>query len=254
MRRIDHQALGALCLGLAALADPAIAQAPAIGGAARASEPQALSVPAGQKPDRKEEVYVFGRATELIGKAQAASEGIVAEADFETRPLLRAGELVEVIPGMVAAQHSGGGKANQYYLRGFNLDHGTDFAGSIDGVPLNFRAHPPMNGYLDLNFLIPEVVETVKFRKGTGYAENGDFSAAAAADFYTHDRAHENFVELNATNDDAYRVVTMGSLDIGETGALMAAAEYEGGDGAFENPARQKKWAAYGKYTDDLAG
>ena len=228
-------------------------------GGAASGEP-AQTVPNGpqqasQQQDReKSEVYVFGRATELIGTAQAASEGIVAEADFETRPLLRPGELVEVIPGMVAAQHSGGGKANQYYLRGFNLDHGTDFAGSIDGVPLNYRAHPHMNGYLDLNFLIPEVVETVKFRKGTGYAENGDFSAAAAADFYTHDKAHENFVELNATNDDEYRVVTMGSLDIGETGSLMAAAEYEGGDGAFENPARQKKWAAYGKYTDEMLG
>ena len=70
------------------------------------------------------------------------------------------------IPGMVAAQHSGGGKANQYFLRGFNLDHGTDFAGSIDGVPLNLRAHPHMNGYLDINFLIPEVIEKVAVLQG----------------------------------------------------------------------------------------
>jgi hypothetical protein len=251
MRKIEYRALGALCLGLAVLGEPAFAQVAAAGSGA--PDQQTQTVPTGPQQD-KQEVYVFGRATELIGTAQAASEGVVAEADFETRPLLRPGELVEVIPGMVAAQHSGGGKANQYYLRGFNLDHGTDFAGSIDGVPLNFRAHPHMNGYLDLNFLIPEVVETVKFRKGTGYAENGDFSAAAAADFYTHDKAHENFVELNATTDDEYRVVTMGSLDISDTGTVMAAAEYEGGDGAYDNPARQKKWAAYGKYTDDLLG
>jgi len=79
---------------------------------------------------------------------------------------------------VVAARHSGGGKANQYFLRGFNLDHGTDFVGSIDGVPLNLRAHPHMNGYLDINFLIPELVEKVQFYKGTGYAQNGDFSAA----------------------------------------------------------------------------
>jgi hypothetical protein len=200
---------------------------------------------------KRETVLVFGRSTQLIGEARAASEGVVGEADFETRPLLRPGELVEVIPGMVAAQHSGGGKANQYYLRGFNLDHGTDFAGSIDGVPLNLRAHPHMNGYLDLNFLIPEVVETVKFRKGTGYAENGDFSAAAAADFYTHDKAHENFIGVSATDDNEYRGVAMGSFDVGETGTLLGAIEYEGGDAAYDNPARLKKSATYFKYTTD---
>src|ERR1043165_8386927 len=95
-------------------------------------EPQSAP-PATQREGEK--VIVFGRSEQQIGEAITASEGVVGYADFETRPLLRPGELVEVIPGMVAAQHSGGGKANQYFLRGFNLDHGTDFAGSIDGVP-----------------------------------------------------------------------------------------------------------------------
>jgi hypothetical protein len=200
-----------------------------------------------QKP---ETIYIFGRATELIGEAKSASEGVVGEADFETRPLLRPGELAEVIPGMIAAQHSGGGKANQYFLRGFNLDHGTDFAGSFDGVPLNLRAHPHMNGYLDLNFMIPEVVQYVNFQKGTGYAENGDFSAAAAANFRSHDRPEENFVELNATDDNEYRLVGAAGYDVGQ-GTLMAAGEYEWGDGPFDNPADLHKYSAFLKYTRD---
>ncbi|MEP7210302.1 MAG: TonB-dependent receptor, partial [Alphaproteobacteria bacterium] len=96
---------------------------------AAAATPDAAPVDAADKDKPKAEtIYVFGRSTELIGEAKSASEGVVGEADFETRPLLRPGELAEVIPGMIAAQRAGGGKANQYFLRGFNLDHGTDFA------------------------------------------------------------------------------------------------------------------------------
>jgi hypothetical protein len=174
---------------------------------------------------------------------------VVGYADFETRPLLRPGELVEVIPGMVAAQHSGGGKANQYFLRGFNLDHGTDFAGSIDGVPLNLRAHPHMNGYLDINFMIPEVIEKVQFYKGTGYAQNGDFSAAGSADFATYDKTPENYVELDASDDGDYRALIVGSTDVGEDGALLYAGEYEWGDGPFDRPDELKKWSGMVKYT-----
>ena len=87
--------------------------------------------------DSLEEILVFGRAIDLVGAADSASEGIVGYDDLTTRPLLRVGELVEVIPGMIATQHSGGGKANQYYVRGFNLDHGTDFSIRVGGVPVN---------------------------------------------------------------------------------------------------------------------
>src|SRR5262245_64023473 len=162
MKTWNRVLMGGASALVLAMMSPAFAQT----AEPQAAEPQ-TSEPTDepQSADKVDTVMVFGRSTELIGTAQAASEGVVGEADFETRPLLRPGELAEVIPGMVAAQHSGGGKANQYYLRGFNLDHGTDFAGSFDGVPLNFRAHPHMNGYLDLNFLIPEVVESVKYRK-----------------------------------------------------------------------------------------
>jgi outer membrane receptor protein involved in Fe transport len=241
---------GASALALLALAPAALAQTPdapqtVLTGPA-ADEPQ--SAPADQE-QRSDTVTIFGRATELAGEAQSASEGVVGYADFETRPLLRPGELVEVIPGMVAAQHSGGGKANQYFLRGFNLDHGTDFAGSIDGVPLNLRAHPHMNGYLDINFMIPEVIEKVQFYKGTAYAQNGDFSAAGAADFTTYDLTPENYVELDGSDDGDYRALIVGSSTVGEEGTLLYAGLYEWGDGPFDRPDELQKYSGMLKYT-----
>ena len=95
--------------------------------------------------------------------------------------MLRRGELLETVPGMVVTQHSGDGKANQYFLRGFNLDHGTDFAFSVDGVPVNLPSHAHGQGYADLNFLIPELVDEIDFKKGPFYPEVGDFSGAGAA-------------------------------------------------------------------------
>jgi hypothetical protein len=240
---------GAATLALLA-ATPAFAQeappaAPAQSGPS-ADDPQ----PPGDKD--RDTVVVYGRATEQIGTAQSASEGIVGYADFETRPLSRPGELVEVIPGMVAAQHSGGGKANQYFLRGFNLDHGTDFAGSIDGVPLNLRAHPHMNGYLDINFMIPELIEKVQFYKGTGYAQNGDFSAAGAADFTTYSSTPDNYIQADISDDKDYRALIVGSTGVGEDGSLLYGLEYEFGDGPFDRPEDLRKWSGMLKYTQPL--
>ncbi len=98
------------------------------------AQPRAAQ-PAAQPDDALEEIVVFGRSLELVGRAQAASEGTVAGADLLVRPMLKVAELLEAVPGMVAVQHSGSGKANQYFLRGFNLDHGTDFTTMLDGVP-----------------------------------------------------------------------------------------------------------------------
>ena len=130
-----------------------------------------------------EEVVVYGRSTQLIGSASSASEGLVGYQDIQLPPLLRVGELVEAVPGMVATQHSGTGKANQYFLRGFNLDHGTDFSATMDGVPLNMRTHGHGQGYLDLNPMIPELVRTSEYRKGPYDPAKGDFSSAGSVDF-----------------------------------------------------------------------
>src|SRR6187397_231070 len=128
-----------------------------------------------------EEVVVFARGEAMIGKADAASEGAIAGADLAVRPLLRVAELLEAVPGMIAVQHSGSGKANQYFLRGFNLDHGTDFATLIDDMPMNLRTHGHGQGYLDVNGLLPETVERIDFRKGPYRADLGDNALAGAA-------------------------------------------------------------------------
>jgi len=114
-----------------------------------------------------ETVTVEGRRVSLVGEAITASEGVIGRREIALRPLLRTGEVLELVPGMVVTQHSGTGKANQYFLRGFNLDHGTDFATFIDGMPLNLRSHGHGQGYTDLNPVIPEALATIAYKKGS---------------------------------------------------------------------------------------
>lgn len=127
-----------------------------------------------------DEVEVRSRAADLVGIATSANEGTTGRIDLERRPILRAGEIVETTPGVVATQHSGGGKANQYFLRGFNLDHGTDFSVTVGGVPVNMPTHGHGQGYADLAFLIPETIDHLHYRKGPYWADQGDFSAAGS--------------------------------------------------------------------------
>ena len=152
-----------------------------------------------------EPVVVYGRETDLIGDSISASEGLVSQVDLEYRPLLRTGELLEVVPGLIVTQHSGTGKANQYFLRGFNLDHGTDFATFVDGMPINMVTHAHGQGYSDLNFLIPELIGTVSYSKGPYYAAVGDFSSAGAAFFDTTDQLDTGIARFAAGEFDYYR-------------------------------------------------
>ncbi|MBM3772499.1 MAG: TonB-dependent receptor [Acidimicrobiia bacterium] len=117
----------------------------------------------------------------LVGIAGAASQGAITAAQLERRPLMRAGEVLETVPGLIVSQHSGEGKANQYYVRGFNLDHGTDFSTTVADVPVNTPTGAQAHGYTDTSFLMPELVSGVQFKKGPYFADEGDFSAAGAA-------------------------------------------------------------------------
>ena len=126
-------------------------------------------------------VEVIGSYDGSLAPRSAASQGVVTPKQLALRPLLRAGDVLESIPGVLISQHSGEGKANQYYLRGFNLDHGTDFATTIAGVPVNMPTHAHGQGYTDLNFVIPELVSGIQYRKGTYSVEDGDFSSAGSA-------------------------------------------------------------------------
>ena len=117
-----------------------------------------------------EEIVVTGHYENAVGTSDAASAGRITSQLVEDRPILRPGEVLELVPGLVITQHSGAGKANQYFLRGFNLDHGTDFLTTLDGVPVNLRTHAHGQGYTDLNFLIPELVQRVDYFKGPYFA------------------------------------------------------------------------------------
>ena len=130
---------------------------------------------------RDDDIVVLGRWDNPLGCTSSASQGVVGAAELDARPRLRTGEILEVVPGVIVTQHSGSGKSNQMFLRGFNLDHGTDFATWVDGMPVNLPTHGHGQGYTDLNFLIPELVERLEYRKGAYYAEVSDFSSAGAA-------------------------------------------------------------------------
>lgn len=154
-----------------------------------------------------EELHVWGRREGRIGQAATASEGKVTFGVFANRPLLRPGELAEVIPGLAATQHSGSGKANQFFLRGFNLDHGTDFSISLDGVPLNLRSHAHGQGYLDVNGVTPEFIGVVGYHKGPYLAEGGDFSAAGRAEFETFPALPRSFAQGELGKNGFVRVL-----------------------------------------------
>ena len=182
-----------------------------------------------------DEMVVSGRAADLVGTATTASQGNVGYHELNTRPFLRRGELLEVIPGVVITQHSGGGKANQYFLRGFNLDHGTDFSVSVDGMPINLRTHAHGQGYADLNFLIPELIREINYSKGPFFAEVGDFSGAGAAEFELFDELPAGIISTTIGENNYGRVVVANSLrqhDAVTTFGIEATYD----DGAWDLP------------------
>ena len=176
----------------------------------------------------------------LAGDADAASQGVVDDEQLENRPLLRPAEVLEVIPGVVVTQHSGSGKANQYFLRGLNLDHGTDFSVNLDGMPVNLPSHGHGQGYADLNFMIPELVEHIHYRKGPYYADEGDFSAAGAAHIHYKRELERNFADFSV-GTFGYRRTLLGGNTAFAGGKLVGALEIIGDDGPWDNPEKLRK-------------
>lgn len=199
-----------------------------------------------------EEVVVSGRLHRLHGAPLSASQGVVGVEQLETRPVLRTGELLEVVPGLIVTQHSGDGKANQYFLRGFNLDHGTDLATSVDGVPVNMPTHGHGQGYTDINFVIPELLQSLEYRKGTYYAETGNFSAAGAVDMRYRRKLDAPLVVLEAGEDSYARGLLAGSGDVGG-GTLLGAFEYAHIDGPWQLEENYRKRNGLVRYSRDTA-
>jgi hypothetical protein len=184
----------------------------------------------------------------LIGLAGAASEGAVTAKELETRPLLRPGEVLETVPGLAISQHSGEGKANQYYLRGFNLDHGTDFSVNVAGVPVNMPTHGHGQGWSDVNFVIPELVSGVQFKKGPYYAEEGDFSTAGAAHINYVNVLERPLVRLTGAGDRFGRVLAAGAPRLG-AGHLLVAFEAGHNNGPWDNPEGYRKLNGVVRYS-----
>jgi len=220
----------------------ALALLPASYGAETDSAPPSTLAP----------VTVLGRAANQLGTAEAASQGSVGYLELATRPFLRRGELLEVIPGVVITQHSGGGKANQYFLRGFNLDHGTDFSLSVDGLPVNLRSHAHGQGYADLNFIIPEFVQSIDYTKGPFAAEVGDFSSAGAARFTLFKTLPGNFATAElGENNFARFVVGTTVLDARRTTASATTLGFEAthDDGPWVLPENLRRYSAFARHT-----
>jgi hypothetical protein len=195
-------------------------------------------------------VATGGRSVNLVGIAQAASAGTIGQEQIATRPILRPGEILEAIPGLVISQHSGEGKANQYYLRGFQLDHGTDLESTIGGIPINMVSHAHGQGYSDINWLMPELVSYVEFKKGTYYADQGDFSTAGSYNLYFRDTI-EPITEFGGGNFGYDRFFTAASPRVGN-GNLLYGIEIYHDNGTLEKPDEYHKFNAMARYTTDL--
>ncbi len=199
-------------------------------------------------------VDVSQRADDLVGIAGSSNEGTTGRDDLAKRPKLRAGELVETVPGAIATQHSGGGKANQYFLRGFNLDHGTDFAIKAGGMPVNLPTHGHGQGYADLNFVIPELVERAHYRKGPYFAEIGDFSSAGGVDFDFVRSLPEGAALLTLGTFSYQRALVAGTTNLGG-GDLTGGLEYYHYDGPWDRPDDYQRFNGYlGFHTGDSLG
>ncbi len=248
-RRLRNLALAGLA-GIPLLAD---SSARAQENAAEAGDVTAASSATSDEEDRPiDELVVFGRAEDQIGIATAGSEGHVGHADLSLRPIGRVGELLEVVPGVIATQHSGSGKANQFFLRGFNLDHGTDFATFFDGVPVNFRSHGHGQGYTDLNFVIPELVEEIDYRKGPYRADVGDFGSAGAAFMTTYDRLPDSLALFTYGQYDYVRGLAASNFDVGE-GDLIVALEGRTNQDPYALDANLLHLNGFAKWTVPLA-
>jgi hypothetical protein len=186
-----------------------------------------------------QEITVTAQRLALLGTAQTASEGIVTDEELQLLPTYRPGQLLETVPGLIVTLHSGEGKANQYLMRGYNLDHGTDLQTYVDGMPINQPTHAHGQGYTDLNFLIPELADGLTYTKGPYYANVGDFGAVGSVRVGYRDEIPDQ-VSATVGMYGFQRILTAGSTELG-AGHLLAALELQHYDGRLDTPDDQRK-------------
>src|SRR6266852_5043927 len=198
-----------------------------------------------------------GEGREGVGAGPAtapsmASQMDVTGADLNARPVTRPGEVLEAAPGLIVTQHSGEGKANQYFLRGYNLDHGTDLAITVDDMPINMRTHAHGQGYSDLNFLMPEIVNSLKVRKGPYFADVGDFGSVGALNIGLVDSTPKKTASLTVGSFSYQRLFGMASTPAGN-GNLFFAGELAHYDGPWQNPDDARKVNGVVRYSQGTA-
>ncbi|MGD0494381.1 MAG: TonB-dependent receptor plug domain-containing protein [Steroidobacteraceae bacterium] len=201
-----------------------------------------------------QEVTVTAQRLELLGTADTASEGLVNDQELQLAPQYRPGQLLETVPGLIATLHSGEGKANQYLMRGYNLDHGTDLETYVDGMPINQPTHAHGQGYTDLNFMIPELADQLTYTKGPYYAHVGDFGAVGSVRMNYRDTIQDQ-VSATVGTLGFQRLFSAGSQPLGD-GRLLAAMELQHYDGPFATPddARKENFVLRYSNGDDQNG
>jgi hypothetical protein len=186
------------------------------------------------------------------GQPNMASQMTLTGEELNARPVTRPGEILEAVPGLIVTQHSGEGKANQYFLRGYNLDHGTDMAIWVDDVPINMRTHAHGQGYSDLNWLMPETVNSVEIRKGPYFADEGDFGSAGNLHIGLIDSVNKSIAEMTVGSFGYERIFGMGSTKMGE-GTLLFAGEAGAYNGPWANPDDMRKINSLLRYSQGTA-
>lgn len=176
----------------------------------------------------------------------------ISKVDIQMRDVTNSQEVLRLVPGLFIGQHAGGGKAEQLFLRGFDIDHGTDINISVDGMPVNMVSHAHGQGYADLHFLIPELIENVSFKKGPYYAEKGNLATAGFVEFKSKNVLPANMIKLEAGQFNTYRTVAMMNLlsdrAIKKEQSMIVAGEYMHTKGYFDNPQNFNRVNLFGKY------
>ncbi len=199
-----------------------------------------------------EKVVVSGTQSTL-GVADAASVGTITQKQLEARTVYRPGELLESVPGLIVSQHSGEGKANQFYLRGFNLDHGTDLRTTVDGMIVNQRSHAHGQGWTDVNFIIPELASRLEYRKGPYFASEGDFSSAGSVNLKYADRLDKGVASV-AVGQNGFRRALLADSPEFAGGHVLYALEGLNNDGPFVHPDKYRKLNGVSRYSQGDEG